>query len=133
MVVFHHVNLGVPTDGADAEGDFLVDLLGMTRVPLPPEAPSVALWFEAEDGKQVHLSVDPDHAPAARAHVAVDLGADLAAVKAKLTDRGYKVDSFNGDDLGLAFCRDPAGNLWELRGAPDPTDDAKPIPAGRKR
>lgn len=121
MVVFHHVNLGVPTGGADAEGEFLVDVLGMMRVPLPPEASSAALWFEAADGRQVHLSVDPDHVPAARAHVAVDFGDELAAVKATLADRGYEFQSFNDKDLGLAFCRDPAGNLWELRGAPDTT------------
>jgi hypothetical protein len=72
MLRFHHVNLGVPVGGADAEAAFLVDFLAYQRVELTADAPPTARWFESEDGKQIHLSEDPDHRPAARAHVAVE-------------------------------------------------------------
>jgi hypothetical protein len=118
VVIFHHVNLGVPVGGGEDEAAFLVDVIGYARVQLPPGTPSMAMWFESADGKQVHLSEDPDHRPAARAHVAVELGAELTAVKTRLTEQGYSYDSFDGEDFHLAFCQDPAGNRWELRGTP---------------
>jgi catechol 2,3-dioxygenase-like lactoylglutathione lyase family enzyme len=117
MVRFHHVNLGVPVGGAEAEGAFLVDLLGMVRLDSPPEAPQ-AKWFECADGSQIHLSEDPEHRAPARAHVAVELGADLSALEIKFDSIGYEYSSFDGMDLHVVFCEDPAGNRWELRGAP---------------
>ena len=115
---FHHVNLGVPIGGADAEGAFLVDFLGYLRVELPPDVPPSARWFESEDGKQIHLSEDPDHRPADRAHVAVDLGDDLAALERKFEQASYKFKAVDGDDRRTVLCKDPAGNRWELRGTP---------------
>jgi catechol 2,3-dioxygenase-like lactoylglutathione lyase family enzyme len=111
---FHHVNLGVPVGGADAEGAFLVDLLGYRRLE-SSEFPT-ARWFESEDGAQVHLSEDPDHRPAARAHVAVELGEGLATLEGKFDRAGYEYTGFDSPDRRTLFCQDPAGNRWELRG-----------------
>jgi catechol 2,3-dioxygenase-like lactoylglutathione lyase family enzyme len=119
MVQFHHVNLGIPVGGADAEDSFLVDLLGLVRLESPPEAPQ-AKWFECADGSQIHLSEDPDHRAAARAHVAVVLGDDLPALESKLDGVGYEYRAFDAMNLRIVFCQDPAGNQWELRGAPTP-------------
>ena len=85
MARLHHVNLGIPVGGTDAEAGFLVDLLGYKRIEPPPALASVAKWFEYEDGTQIHLSEDPDHRPAARAHVAVELGDELGALERSST------------------------------------------------
>jgi catechol 2,3-dioxygenase-like lactoylglutathione lyase family enzyme len=113
---FHHVNLGVPVGEADAEAAFLTDYLNYRRVELTPGVPPTARWFESEDGKQVHLSEDADHRPAARAHVAVELGDDLATLERKFDETGYQYQAADGADRRTVFCQDPAGNRWELRG-----------------
>jgi hypothetical protein len=65
----------------------------------------------------VHLSEDPEHRPAARAHVAVDYGAELSAVERRLQLAALTFRTSDaGDGLRVAFCKDPAGNRWELRG-----------------
>ena len=116
-VRFHHVNLGVPVGGAEAEGAFLVDVLGYSRVEPPGDLAGRARWYECEDGTQVHLSEDPDHRPAARAHVAVEIGPALDQVESRLMKADHKYETFDGNGLRVVLCRDPAGNRWELRGA----------------
>jgi catechol 2,3-dioxygenase-like lactoylglutathione lyase family enzyme len=115
---FHHVNLGVPPDGADAEGQFLVEVLGYERVPLDDRLQGLgARWFRADDGSEIHLSVDPDHRPAARAHVAVEYGTALDDVEVRLGREGVEHQSATRAGFPrVVTCRDPAGNLWELRG-----------------
>lgn len=119
MVAFHHVNLGVPPDGIDDQASFLVDVLGYERIPAPPELEGRNVnWFRAADGSEVHLSQDPEHRPAARAHVAVVLGDELDDVAERLRGRGADVEVFDGVvGVRVAICQDPAGNRWELRSA----------------
>jgi hypothetical protein len=116
VATFHHVNLGVPVGGVDAEAAFLIDVLSYKRVPLGPDDPPMATWFESADGKQIHLSEDPDHRPAARAHVALELGDELAVLERTLEETGYKHKVVDGQDRRTVLCKDPAGNRWELRG-----------------
>jgi catechol 2,3-dioxygenase-like lactoylglutathione lyase family enzyme len=116
MLRFHHVNLGVPVGEGDAEAAFLVDMLGYRTVALTPDVAPTARWFESEDGKQIHLSEDPEHRPAARAHVAVELGDDLRTLERKLEEAGYPYEAVDGAGRRTVLCRDPAGNRWELRG-----------------
>ena len=118
MVDFHHVNLGVPPDGLDAEMAFLTDVIGYKKLDLTEALRQIgANWFEAGDGSQVHLSIDPDHRPAARAHVAVRFGDELSEIETRLLDSGVAFDSFAREGFPRTLlCRDPAGNHWELRG-----------------
>jgi catechol 2,3-dioxygenase-like lactoylglutathione lyase family enzyme len=114
---FHHANLGTPPDLAEAEADFLVDILGYRRLEPPKIASDFgARWFEADDGTQVHLSLDPDHSPAAMAHTAIGVRGERDAIETRLTDAGvpFKAAEFDGNRIIL--CKDPAGNRWELRG-----------------
>jgi hypothetical protein len=99
----HHVNLGVPPGGIGAEAAFLVDILGY-RV------------LEADDGSQVHLSEDPEHRAAARAHTAVEYGTGLVDVRDRLTSAGWEFTRFDGLGPQVLFLEDTAGNRWELRG-----------------
>jgi hypothetical protein len=80
----------------------------------------MARWFESEDGKQIHLSEDPDHRSAARAHVAVELGDALVDLERKLVERGYEFQSIEREHRRTLLCLDPAGNRWELRGTASP-------------
>ncbi len=118
MVAFHHVNLGVPVDGVDAEGQFLQDVLGYRRMQVDAPLQQMGVnWFEATDGSQVHLSPDPDHRPAARAHVAVAFGPDLGDIERRLKEAEIDYDSAQRPGFPwVLFCQDPAGNRWELRG-----------------
>jgi catechol 2,3-dioxygenase-like lactoylglutathione lyase family enzyme len=118
MVTFHHVNLGVPVDGLDTEATFLTDVIGYRRMQLDDDLRQLgASWFEADDGSQVHLSVDPDHRPAARAHVAVQFGAELATIERRLRDSAIEFESFSRPGFPrIVMCQDPSGNRWELRG-----------------
>lgn len=118
MPRFHHVNLGVSPGGIEAESAFLVDILGYRRIDPGDELRQRgATWFEAADGSQVHLSEDPEHRPAARAHVAVDYATDIDEVRGRLTGAAWKFASFDGLPASQTIlCKDPAGNRWELRG-----------------
>jgi predicted enzyme related to lactoylglutathione lyase len=117
MPRFHHANLAVPADGTAAESDFLVSVLGYRRLEAPKEMAKFNVnWFEADDGSQIHLSVDADHVPAAKAHVAIVLGDELDAVARRLTAKGIDNEHFDTPDGNhVVLCRDPAGNRWELR------------------
>src|ERR1700684_1651091 len=99
MARFHHVNLGIPVGGTDAEADFLVGILGYTRLEPPAELASVAKWFEAADGSQIHLSEDPDHRPAARAHVAIEVGDELDELRSRLKHAGQEYSTFDSEDM----------------------------------
>src|SRR5687768_15141745 len=118
MVRFHHVNLGIFEDGLDAQATFLEEMLGLRRIDPGPALAGRANWFEADDGTQVHLSKDPDHRPAARAHVAMEFGDALSGVEQRLIDGGYDTEVTEFDGRRIVLCRDPAGNRWELRGEP---------------
>jgi hypothetical protein len=76
-------------------------------------------WFDDDAGVQIHLSADPDHRPAARAHVAIAID-DLPALRERLAAAHVEFTSFDFDGIRILNCLDPAGNRWELRGAPDP-------------
>jgi hypothetical protein len=117
MPKFHHANLGVPPDLAEAEANFLVGILGYRRLAPPQAAADFgARWFEADDGTQVHLSLDTDHVPASMAHTAIDISGESREVERRLSDAGipFKTAEFDGNRILL--CKDPAGNRWELRG-----------------
>lgn len=117
MLKFHHVNLGVPPELADAEADFLVEILGYKRLePSPAASKYGARWFEADDGTQVHLILDPDHVPAAKAHTAIDVSGECADIESRLTAKGISFTAGEFDGRRVVICRDPAGNGWELRG-----------------
>jgi len=115
-VLLHHVNLGVPDGGIDAQSAFLIDVLGFHRIEPKPEIAAYVHWFDDDNGIQIHLSVDPDHRPAARAHVAVSTD-DLDGLQKRLesSDIAFTTNAFDGIDI--LNCLDPSGNRWELRSA----------------
>jgi catechol 2,3-dioxygenase-like lactoylglutathione lyase family enzyme len=124
------VNLGVPVDGLEQETTFLVELLGYRRVEAGPEAQAFGTlwWFEGDDGAQVHLSADPEHRPAARAHTAIRLDDALDPTLDRLRGAGHECGELAFDGDRLVYTHDPAGNTWELIGPVKET--VKTPPAG---
>jgi catechol 2,3-dioxygenase-like lactoylglutathione lyase family enzyme len=116
MLRLHHVNLGVPEDGLEAQESFLIDVIGLRQMERGVESPPTANWFEADGGVQIHVSRDPNHHAPERAHVAFEFGDDLADLERRLDKAGVDY-TVNVNDMGrILICQDPAGNRWELRG-----------------
>jgi catechol 2,3-dioxygenase-like lactoylglutathione lyase family enzyme len=112
MPRFHHANLGIPPGLDQAEGEFLVDVLGYRKLPAPPDLIGRARWYEADDGSQIHLSIDPEHQGAAMAHTAIEVD---DAIESRLDGAGISYRAFEREGLRVLLCDDPAGNRWELR------------------
>jgi catechol 2,3-dioxygenase-like lactoylglutathione lyase family enzyme len=114
----HHVNLGVPPGGIPAEITFLEDVLGYRRVALTDEQRAMGvLWFEGDDGCQIHLSEDAEHRPPKRAHVAVTCGdEELPEVLGRIDAAGITTRDLQGTGIRtFVVLQDPSGNRWEVR------------------
>lgn len=112
MPRFHHANLGVPPGLEVSEGTFLVDVLRYRQMNVPADLERVARWFEADDGSQIHLSIDAEHRAAAMAHTAIEVD---DAIETRLDAAGITYTAGEHGGLRVVFCDDPAGNRWELR------------------
>ena len=112
MPRFHHVNVGVSPGLEEVEGTFLVDVLRYRRMNVPPDLERVARWFEADDGSQIHLSIDAAHRAAAMAHIAIEVD---DAIETRLDAAGITYKAGERGGLRVVFCDDLAGNRWELR------------------
>ncbi|WP_030159224.1 VOC family protein [Glycomyces sp. NRRL B-16210] len=110
----HHVQLAIRPGGEDAARAFYVGVLGMTEVAKPAGlAGRGGLWLRT-DAVELHLGVEPDHMPSAKAHPGL-LVADLDALAAALAAAGHPV-AWDADFPGYRRCytRDPFGNRLEF-------------------
>ena len=114
IIGLDHVQLAMPK-GCETEADtFYVEALGFAVLPKPPLlAARGGRWYAAGD-VQVHLGVDPDFAPARKAHPAL-LVDDLDALAARLIAAGV-APRWDDDQPGVRHCYvdDPFGNRIEL-------------------
>lgn len=110
----HHVQLSIPPGGEDASRAFWRDALGMRELTKPPVlAARGGCWFGA-DGIEVHIGVEPQFAPARKAHPGLLING-LQALAARLEERGVAVDwddNFPGYDR--FYAHDPFGNRVEF-------------------
>ncbi len=109
-----HVQLAMPAGDEDRATAFYEGLLGIPRVPKPPELEvRGGCWFE-RGGLRVHLGVEQDFRPAKKAHPAFAVAGldDLCAV---LEAAGHPVTRTE-DVPGMPqwYVADPFGNRIEL-------------------
>ena len=85
-----HVQLAMPPGGEDRATAFYQGVLGIPRVPKPPELERRGgCWFEV-DGLRVHLGVEEDFRPARKAHPALAV-TGIDALCAALEAAGHPV------------------------------------------
>ena len=71
LIGIDHVQLGMPAGGEDRARAFYTDVLGLREVPKPAQlAGRGGLWFAGGAGVAIHLGVEADPRPPARAHPA---------------------------------------------------------------
>ena len=110
----HHVQLAIPRGGEDRCRAFWGDVLGFTELQKPPVlAARGGCWFRG-GGLEVHLGVEEEFRPAAKAHPGI-LVRDIDAVAARLTESRVTVtwdDDFPG--MRRFYTADPFGNRLEI-------------------
>ena len=114
IVGLDHVQLAMPDGGEERARAFYCGVLGLTEVAKPADLASRGgCWFEG-GGVSLHLGVEADFRPAAKAHPAL-LVADLAAARERLAAHGI---AFIGGRPLEGYARgdiaDPFGNRIEL-------------------
>jgi catechol 2,3-dioxygenase-like lactoylglutathione lyase family enzyme len=104
----------MPEGEDDAAVRFYAQVLGLDRVPKPPElSPRGGVWFRSGE-LEVHLGVEDGFRPAVKAHPAF-LVRGLTALRERLEAGGYKVsDSVPIAGYDRIYVRDPFGNRLEL-------------------
>lgn len=109
-----HVQLAMPPGGEAAARGFYGGLLGLAEIPKPaPLAARGGCWFAAP-GTEVHLGVQPDFAPARKAHPAFRV-ADLDALAARLAQAQVPVTWDQAlPDVRRFYALDPFGNRLEF-------------------
>ena len=109
-----HVQLAMPAGAESRATDFYEGLLGIPRVPKPPELEvRGGCWFE-RGTLRVHLGVEQDFRPAKKAHPAFAV-TGLDELCAVLESAGHPVTRTE-DVPGMPqwYVADPFGNRIEL-------------------
>jgi len=111
-----HVQLAAPAGCEDEARRFFAGVLGLTEIEKPPSlAARGGAWFRAGE-QQIHVGVEEEFAPAAKAHPALLVASDrLEDVAGRLSRAGAPVA---WDDelapLRRFYTADPWGNRIEL-------------------
>ena len=112
-----HVAVAAPPGSEEEARRFYGGVLGLEELPKPETQTKYGgAWF-ACGGQQLHIGIEPEFAPAHRAHPAfsVDGAERLAAVAARLTAAGVAV-AWDQELPGTSrfYASDPWGNRLEF-------------------
>ncbi|MBB3114599.1 catechol 2,3-dioxygenase-like lactoylglutathione lyase family enzyme [Paenibacillus phyllosphaerae] len=111
-----HVQLAAPPKHEAQARQFYGELLGWHEVPKPEELKKRGgVWFQCGP-HQVHIGVQTDFVPAAKAHPAF-LVHHLNALRARLEQEGVKValdDARQAEGIARFYVSDPFGNRLEF-------------------
>ncbi len=112
-----HVQLAAPPGAEEEARHFFGGVLGLEELPKPDAlAARGGAWFACGD-QQLHVGIEPDFAPARRAHPAfrVDGAERLAALAARLGGAGVEV-TWDQEVAGSSrfYATDPWGNRLEF-------------------
>jgi catechol 2,3-dioxygenase-like lactoylglutathione lyase family enzyme len=111
-----HVQIAAPPRCEPAARHFFGDLLGLEELPKPaPLSARGGCWFALGD-RQLHIGVDPDFAPAHKAHIAIRIGpAALDALAARLSASNFPITWDEALPADRRFySTDPWGNRIEF-------------------
>src|SRR4051794_7679069 len=117
IVGLDHVQIAAPPG---CEGDarrFYGRVLGLAELAKPPAlAARGGAWFALGDGRQLHLGVEEDFAPARKAHPALRVAAgSLEALAERLLEAGCEVRWDEAlPNVPRFYVDDPWGNRLEL-------------------
>lgn len=124
--VIDHVQLAMPPGGEELATWFYAEVLGVPRVPKPPElAIRGGCWFE-RGSLRIHLGVQDDFVPATKAHPAFAVY-DLDRLAGSIEAAGIALRRVDGPEGPQVYADDPFGNRLEFRPerpVADPVDDA---------
>ena len=110
IIGLHHVQLAAPAGSEPELRAFYAGVLGLQEVAKPPAlAERGGAWFRGQ-GVEVHLGIEEDFRPAAKAHPAF-LVDDLDELVAKLPDA---VPDTPVAGFRRVHVSDPVGNRIEL-------------------
>lgn len=114
LVSIHHIQLAMPEGGEEAARGFYGALLKLDEVPKPaPLQGRGGVWFQ-RGSLRLHLGVEPNFRPAAKAHPALQV-AGLAALAARLEEAGVVVTHDNAlPGYARFYALDPFGNRIEF-------------------
>lgn len=117
LLTIDHIQVAMPAGGEVAARAFFGGLLGLVEIPKPADLVGRGgCWFVVGT-LQLHFGVDPDFAPARKAHVALSCP-DLAGLRQRLTSAGYIIEDAEPVDGRMRFfTADPFGNRTEFIGA----------------
>ena len=110
----HHMQLAMRRGEEGAARAFFGDVLGMTEIDKPPGlAARGGAWFRA-GGVELHLGVEDDFRPAAKAHPGI-LVDDLDHLVERLRTAGQDI-RWDGNFPGYrrVYAHDPFGNRLEF-------------------
>jgi catechol 2,3-dioxygenase-like lactoylglutathione lyase family enzyme len=104
----------MPAGSEDAAVRFYGGVLGLEQVPKPAAlAGRGGVWFRS-GGLELHLGVEDDHRPSAKAHPAL-LVEELEDLRTRLAASGHEpVDDVDLPGFRRCYVRDPFGNRLEL-------------------
>lgn len=104
----------MPPQSEQLARDFYCGIIGMTEIAKPePIRSSGGMWLACGEF-QLHLGVDENHRPSAKAHAAVVV-ADLSILRHALVKNDCSVeDGRQIPGCVRLFVRDPFGNLLEF-------------------
>jgi catechol 2,3-dioxygenase-like lactoylglutathione lyase family enzyme len=78
--VIHHVQVSCPAGAEDRQREFYSGVLGWPELPKPPLlAARGGCWFQVPDSGELHVGVEADFRPAAKAHPAFVVDVDEVA------------------------------------------------------
>lgn len=112
--MIHHVQLAAPPGSESAARAFWCGTLGFDEINKPPAlVDRGGCWFRGH-GIEVHIGIDGEFRPAARAHPGL-LVRDVDAWASRLADAGHGVE-WDGGFPGMRrfYTADPFGNRLEF-------------------
>jgi catechol 2,3-dioxygenase-like lactoylglutathione lyase family enzyme len=115
-VEFDHIQIAAPAGCEAAARRFFGELVGLVEIEKPePLRGRGGAWF-ALGGRQLHVGVEAEFAPARKAHVALRVGAaELDELAERLAAAGFPVtwdDALPGERR--FYSADPWGNRIEF-------------------